>query len=290
MARRSAKSKTVRKVDFSQEVEYFEPDAEYAMEVKSAEWADGNEHPYIAIQFKGVDEEFAESTLYHNATTSPKALNRLRALLEALGIDVPEKGEAMDLDVEELVGKQCMVHTYEDNYEGKKNVKADDFWPIDEKKSKGGAKGKAGGKGKKEEVEDEKIARDDVEGLSRKKLIALIEEHELDVDADARKLKKDDEALAEAVIEALEEKDLLAADEPEEKPARGKGSSKGGSKGSKGKSKTWTEDELSEMTEKQLDKVVEEAELELDMSEFGTLRKKRNALLDALEEADRLEK
>jgi hypothetical protein len=300
VARRSAKSKTRRSVDFSQEVKYFEADSEYEVEVKSAAWEDGNEHPYIAIVFKGTDDENEDSELYHNASVSPKALSRTRIVLEALGIDCPV-GEAIDIDTEELVGARCMVHTYLDKYKGndgetKSSVKADDFWPVDDKK---GGKKKAGKKdadedepkGKKsrgkKEPEVEKIARDDVEGLSRKKLIALIEEHDLDdVDPDSRKLKKDDEALAAAVIEALEEKDLLEDDEP---PAKGKGGrSSGGSKGSKGKSKTWTEDAIDDMDEDELEKVIEEAEIDVDLEDFRTLRKKKNAVKDALEEAGKI--
>lgn len=300
MARRSAKSKTRRSVDFGQEVKYFEPDMEYEVEVKSATWEDGQEHAYIAIEFTGTDEDNGDATLYHNASISPKALSRTRVVLEALGIDCPV-GEAIDIDTEELVGARCMIHTYTDKYKGndgetKTSVKADDFWPVDDKKSsgkKGGkkkdeeddeskGKSKRGGK-KKDEVE--KIARDDVEGLSRKKLVALIEEHELeDVDPDSRKLKKDDEALAEAVIEALEEKGLLEEDEPKGKGGR----SSGGSGKSSGKSKKWTEDEIDDMDEEALEEVIEQSKVEIDLDDFRTLRKKKNAVKDALEEAGKI--
>ena len=89
-----------------------------------------------------------------------------------------------------------------------------------------------------------------------------------------------------AVIEALEEKDLIA--EEEEKSAKGKAGSKAGSKKSTGRSKgkKWTEDEIDEMSEEELDEVVEQSKVDVDLSEHRTLRKKKNALKDALEEAE----
>ncbi len=352
MARRSTKAKkNVRSVNFADEVKWFEPEMEYELVVKAAAWEDGNEFPYIAIEFNGVDDN-EDSTAYHNATTSPKALHRLRNLLEALGIEVIE-GEPLDIDTDDLIGRHCMGHSFEDEYKGddgskKKSVKFDDFWPVEEttgKKKAAGKKDKDDGKSskkkepeklKKSDVEDmdrdglievidenkldidaderkykkddklltavlekleeedlletdedeavEKLDRDEVNDMTRKQLVKLIAEHDLDdVDPDSRKLKKDDEALLAAVIEALEEKDLL---EPEEKKSSGKAGSKTGSGKSSGKSKSWSEDEIDEMSEEELDKVVETSKIDIDLSEHRTLRKKKNALKDALEEAE----
>lgn len=314
MARRSTRAKkNTRSVDFSQEVKFFEADQDYEFEVKSCAWEDGNEHPYLAFVFKGTEDEYEESELYHNASTSPKALFRLRGLLEALGIEIVD-GEPMDIDPEELVGLKVMGHTYEDEYrnndgEKKKTVRCDDWWPVEEKssKKKGGAKKKdedddkpaRGKKGASKKKEVEKVDPEALEDMDRDELVDLIEEHSLEVDPDSRKLKKDD-ALREAVKEALEEADLLeeaAEEEPEpKKRTRGKaakedadegkrGSARGSGK-SKKKSTSWSEDELDEMSEDELDEVVETSGVDVDLSEHRTLRKKRNALKDALEEAD----
>jgi hypothetical protein len=315
MARRAAKSKNKRSVDFSQEVKWFEPDMEYRVRVKAAGWEDGNEHPYIAITFAGTDDDNQDSELYHNASTSPKALHRTRLVLEALGIEI-EDGQPMDIDTDELVDLECMIHTFEDEYRGtdgekKKSVKADDFWPVDDKKAgKGkssskkdddddkstrGAKGKTSSKSKKD---SEPADRKEVEALDdRDDMIDLIDTYDLEVDAEDRKLKKDDKLL-EAIIAEMEEKDLFAEAEKKSRrgskdkddDAKGKGGSKRGSGKSSKKSQTWTEDEISEMSEEELDKVIEEADIELDLSEHRTLRKKKNAMIDALEEADLLEK
>lgn len=287
---RARKNKSARKINFQDEVKYFEPDEDVELVIKKATWEDGNEYPYIAIEFGGVDD-YEDATLFHNASTSPKSLHRLRALLEALGMEVPE-GE-MDIDTDELVDMRCMGHTYEDRFKGddgkeRASVKVDDFWPIEEEEKsskKSSKKDDKPEKGKKSKKEPEKLDRDEVEKMDRDELVELIEEHELEVDPKSRKLKKDDDALLEAVIEALEEKELLEEVE-EEKPAKGKKAA-AGKKGKK--AETWAEDAIQEMSEEELEEVIEKAEIEVDLDEHRTLRKKKNAVIDALKEADKLE-
>jgi len=311
MARRSSKSKTTRKIDFSEEVKWFEADMEYAVEVKAATWEDGQEHAYIAIEFKGVEDEHAESTLYHNASISPKALHRTRAVLEALGYDI-EDGEPLEIDTDDLVGRQCMIHTFEDKYKGndgetKTSVKADDFWPMEDAKSSKGKKKaskdddeddkKSSKRGGKKKAEPEPIAVGDVPD-DRDELDELVEKYGLEIEM-TRKLKKDDDAFKEAVIEALEAADMIEEEkksskrggkkDEDEDDTKGKGGrSSRGSKKSSGKSKSWSEEEISEMSEEDLDEVVEQAKLDLDLSDHKTLRKKKNAVVDALEEAGNL--
>ena len=45
-----------------------------------------------------------------------------------------------------------------------------------------------------------------------------------------------------------------------------------------------TEDEVQEMNEDELEKVVEQFELDIDLSDYKTLRKMKNAVIDAMEE------
>ena len=287
-APRKSKSKTVRKIDMSEEVKYFGVDEDVELVVKKAEWEEGDAGPYIAIEFGGVDD-YDEAVLYHNASASPKALGRFRALMEALGIELPETGE-VEVDTDDLIDLHVMGHTYEDvsTYDGKtrKSVKAEDFWPVDEKASKKGAKKDDKKKSSKKAKEPELLERDAVEAMDRDELTELINEHELEVDPDTRKLKKDDEALLAAVIEALEEKELI---EEEKKPAKGKAGSKSSSKKSSKKSESWSEDQIQDMSEEELQEVIDAAEIEVDLDDFPTLRKKKNAVVDALSEAEKLD-
>jgi len=298
MAPRTRKSKSVRKVDFSEEVKYFEEDKDVELVVKSAEWEEGTEHPYIAIEFNGVGE-YEEASLYHNASISPKALGRTRALLESLGLDIPDGDK--EIDVAELVGLHVMGHTYLDAYKGndgkiKESVKCDTYWPVDDAADEPEEKPKRGAAKKKE---PEKYSQAQIEGMDRDELIEVVDSNKLEVDYDTRKLKKDDEALAAAVLEALEAEDLLEEEkkktrgkkepEEEEEEPKGKASSKAGSKKSS-KKLTWTEEAIQDMSEDELEEVIEKAGVEVDLSEFPTLRKKKNAVVDALDENDQLEK
>ncbi len=72
------------------------------------------------------------------------------------------------------------------------------------------------------------------------------------------------------------------ADE-DEKPARGKKKSK------KSKKAAVTQDDVQDMGEDELVDLISEHELDLDLDDFGTLRKKKAAVIDALMEAGVIE-
>ena len=284
-------SKTKRSIDFSQEVADFEGDMEYAVEVKEVTWEEGDKAPYLAFIFKGADEEFAETTVYHNASTAPRALSRTRTLLEALGYEIPDDG-SIDIDTDELVGMKCMAHTYfEKDQNGTPRIRFDDFWELDGDGDKSSDKGDAG------EIDFDELSDADVKKLAKALKIK---------GRDADKLR---EELADAdedeVREAAEDLDIDLGGEEDEKAdkkkARGKkeeadedegkgsGRSKRGKGASKKKSTTWSEDDIQEMSEDELESVIEESGVEVDLDEFKTLRKKKNAVIDALTEADLLD-
>jgi len=308
MARRSTKaaggrssrrgSKTKKSIDFSQQVLEFDGDMEYAVEVKEASWEDGNEHPYLRMVFKGADEEYEETTVYHNASIAPRALGRTKNMLVSLGA-IEEDAEDADIDSSELVGLKCMAHTYfEKDQNGTPRIRFDDFWPLDED---GGKKNKKSGK----EESDDEIDYDELSDSDVKKLAKAMKIKGRDADKLREELADADQ---DEVREAAEELEIeLGAepeDEPEEKPKGRRGAkkdeeedepegkagrSKTGSKKSSKKQTTWTEDEVQEMSEDELESVIEESGIEVDLDEFKTLRKKKNAVIDALTEADLLD-
>lgn len=80
-------------------------------------------------------------------------------------------------------------------------------------------------------------------------------------------------------------------DETEEKP-RGRssrGSRRSSGKSGKGKSADVTEDEVNEMSEEELEDLIEQHDLDVDLGDFRTLRKKKAAVIDALQEAGVIE-
>lgn len=291
---RSARGKTAAKkksvsLDFSQVGKQFEEDMEYALEVKACTLETGSEYPYFSFQFKGVDPDYENSVMYHNASTSPQSLWRLRPLLEAFGMDIPDG--PMDLEAEDFVGMQCMASTKSESKPGGgTSIRPEDFWPIPEdsgKKEKKSTGKKPAGKSEKEDDFDlARVADADIKKLAKEFGIA------------GRDIAKLREELAKAddeeLVEACEDLDIALQDvedsEEEEKPS---GRSSRGSKKSTGKrdsKPSLTEDEVQEMSEEELEDLIEQHELDVDLDDFKTLRRKKNAVIDALTENDLLEK
>jgi len=75
--------------------------------------------------------------------------------------------------------------------------------------------------------------------------------------------------------------------EPEEEEEEAKPAKKAG-KGKKAETKTYTEDEVMEMDEDALGELITAEDLEVDLDEHPTIRKKRNAVIEALEAAKKL--
>lgn len=310
-AARTRKSKTPTKVsiDLSKVSKGFEAGEEYPLKVVECTLEEGEKAPYFNLKFNGLDPEYSNAVLYHMASTSETSLWRLRPLLEALGIEIPDG--AMEIGPEDFIGKTCMASTYLDKYEGGSRVRADEFWPIDgdDASVTGGAdfdlddlsdeeveklaeamevtgrntsaKRKALGKLDLDEVaeayaeldagggETEESDEFDLEELDDDQIKALAEALEVTgktVSLMKKKLAKmDQEEVAEAFAEL--------GDGDEKKSEGGKVSS----------------DEVNEMNEDDLEDLIEQHDLEVELDKHRTLKKKRAAVLDALEEADLLE-
>lgn len=129
MARRTTKKTSVR-LDLSNVGKAFEKGKEYAVQVAECTLETGEKAPYFSLKLKGVDDEYSESVMYHNASTSPESLWRLRPLMEAFGIEIPDG--PMDISPDDFVGKTAMCSVFLDKYDGGSRVKPDEFWPLDD--------------------------------------------------------------------------------------------------------------------------------------------------------------
>lgn len=287
-SRRAAKKKSVT-LDFSQVGKQFEAGMEYAVEVKSCTLEDGNEYPYFAFQFKGVDEGYENSIMYHNASTSPQSLWRLRPLLEALGVEIPDG--PLDIDPDELIGLRCMCSTISEKKPGGgSSIRPDEFWPLEDGADDDGRKDS----GKKSKGDDDEFDLDALSDADIKKLAKEFDIAGRDVEKLRKELSKADEdelkeACADLGIElgAKSEDDDEDEDEGESSGRSSRGSSK--SSGKRGKKASVTEDEVQEMSEEELEDLIEQHDLDVDLDEYKTLRKKKVAVIDALTEAGIIE-
>lgn len=224
MARRPSKKAAAKKTSVSVNFKGVQsrqllPEDDYRLklvEAESGESSSGNDQ--ITWVFAVNDgSKFDGQKLWFHTPLTENSLWKLHALLTAMGIEVPD--DELDLDLEEMVEAEheIMGVVQHETYDGTKRSKMMDFYAVEEG-SEAPEKGKAGAKGGKKA---KGLTKDAVEALDRDELVELIEEHDLDIDADDKGLKKDAKLLA-AVLEALEENDLLveddAGDEADEEP------------------------------------------------------------------------
>lgn len=302
MARRNTRTKKkVASVDFSNVGKQFEAEEQYELIVAVCTLEEGNEHPYFAFQFKGADEDYEDSIMYHNASTSPQSLWRLRPLIEAMGIEIPDG--PFDLDPEDFIGKHVMASTILEKREGGKSaIRPDEFWAVEEADEPKGKK--AAGKGKSSKKKDE-AEMPDLDTFSDDDIKALAKE----LGVKGRKVDQLKEEIseleAEDVVAAIEELGLEPEEEEEEKKTRGRRGSKAkdeeddepkgkSSRSSRGSAKSKkkpevTEDAVNDMSEDELEELNEEHDLGVDLDEHRTLRKKKAAIIDALQEAGIIE-
>lgn len=81
--------------------------------------------PYIKFVFEVAEGDAKGFKLFHNCSLQPQALFNLKAVLQALGFEIPD--QAFDLDLGELVGLSCHVEVAHETYEGKKRPRIVDF-------------------------------------------------------------------------------------------------------------------------------------------------------------------
>lgn len=192
-SRKSKKSKKVS-VDFSNVGKAFEPDSEYQVKVLECTWEEGQKAPMLSFKLCGAEEEYENSFMYYRASTSDAALWKLRPLLEAFGIEIPEG--PMEIDPDDLVGRTAIATTFLDRWDGGQAVKPNDFFPDDGEDSEDRD-------GDDEDQDDEldldELDEDDITALAK----ALKIKSRTDSARRKNLAKLDDEELAEAGLPCL---------------------------------------------------------------------------------------
>ena len=261
MARRAtrASTKPVRniRVDFTDAgTAYFTPpeDEYFVKIVKVNKSVSSNDNDQLEIDFEILEGKHAGKTFRDWFSLVPQALWKLAGVLRSAGIDIPE--EEVDLDFDEIEGSELKVMIEHREYNDRiKAGIADSSEPDDDPKRASGRKTK--------EPEPEPETR-----RSRRSR----EPEEEKPARRGRRAEKEEEPPARG---------RRGRAEKEEKPARGRKA--------KDEPEPITADEVTEMSEDDLESVIEKYDLDVELSDFKTLRKKCAAVIDALEEADMLE-
>lgn len=230
------------------------PAGDYAVEVASVEVKEGNEADYFAWKFKITEGKYKGSTLYYNTSLAEQALWNLKGLLEVIGVEIED--EPSELDISDLEGLTLNVSVELEKYQGKNQSKVVDYWSDGEDREEEEENPRRGRQKKEDEDEEE-------EKSTRR----------------SRKSKDDEEEKPSRRSRKTKDED-----EEEEKSSRSSRNSK-----KKKKDAELTQEEISDMDEKELEDLVEEHELDVDLSKFKTVGKMRSAVIDAAEEAGILE-
>jgi hypothetical protein len=210
---KAARKKSVVTVDFSG-VDmsggrgFHIPEGEYKMKVKSAEKDKSkNDNDMIVWQFLGLEGKSKNKTFYYYTPLTEESLWKLGLTLKALGEEVEDS--AMDIDLEDMVDRECTGVVIDDEYNGKTQSKLQSVESLEDAGEDDGENDKkSSSSAKKGKGKVTKLEPDEVKEMTEDELEELNEKHNLEVDlADHKTLRRK----AAAIVAALEENDLLAA-------------------------------------------------------------------------------
>lgn len=183
------------------------PEGVYTLVVDSAtQKSSQGGNPMIVFEFSVAEGKYQGSKLYENCSLQPQALFKLKSVLIALGLDIPNK--AFDLDLKDLIGMTCEADVGHEVYEGKKKARILEY--IDPSDSDSD----------EDDSEDEDDDDTDVESTLMEMDLDDLKDlaKELDISASSIKKAKKVKALVELIMSEADEDDILEAlgDEDEE--------------------------------------------------------------------------
>ena len=176
------------------------PEGTYQVVVNEAKMGKSKEDkPKVAFEFEVSEGPNKGFKLFENCSLQPQALFKLKSLLMALGVDIPDG--AFDLNLKDLIGLTCEVEVGHEVYEGKKRARILEF--INPTESEEDYDDEDDGDEGSEDLE-ERLSEMDKEEL---KELAF----ELEIPKKKVLAAKKVTALVELIMEEAEEDDILAA-------------------------------------------------------------------------------
>ena len=172
------------------------PEGTYEVVVNEAAQKDSRDgNPMIAFEFEVSEGTHKGAKLYENCSLQPQALFKLKSVLLALGMDIPNK--AFDLNLKDLIGLTCEVEVGHEVYEGKKRARILQY-------------------NDPEDTEEEDSDEDDEESVEDKLAELDLDElkdlaKDLDISASDIKKAKKAKALINLIMDSADEDDILEA-------------------------------------------------------------------------------
>lgn len=176
------------------------PEGVYTLVVDSAtQKSSQGGNPMIVFEFSVAEGKYQGSKLYENCSLQPQALFKLKSVLIALGLDIPNK--AFDLDLKDLIGMTCEADVGHEVYEGKKKARILEY--IDPSDSDSD----------ENDPEDEDDDDTDVESTLMEMDLDDLKDlaKELGISSSSIKKAKKVKALVELIMSEADEDDILEA-------------------------------------------------------------------------------
>lgn len=176
------------------------PEGVYTLVVDSATQKNSQGgNPMIVFEFSVAEGKYQGSKLYENCSLQPQALFKLKSVLIALGLDIPNK--AFDLDLKDLIGMTCEADVGHEVYEGKKKARILEY--IDPSDSDSD----------EDDSEDEDDDDTNVESTLMEMDLDDLKDlaKELGISASSIKKAKKVKALVELIMSEADEDDILEA-------------------------------------------------------------------------------
>lgn len=172
------------------------PEGTYEVVVNEATQKDSRDgNPMIAFEFEVAEGAHKGAKLYENCSLQPQALFKLKSVLLALGMDIPNK--AFDLNLRDLVGLTCEVEVGHEVYEGKKRARILQYNDPEDTRDEN------------EEDEEGESVEDKLSELDFDELKDLAKD--LDISASDIKKAKKAKALIDLIMDSADEDDILEA-------------------------------------------------------------------------------
>lgn len=181
------------------------PDGTFKAEITAAaeeESSTGN--PMIVAKFKILNGKGKGALIYDNLSLQPQALFRLKALCEAVGLEVDG---AADIDLDDIIGEEILVDVENETYEGKKRPRAVGYAAPGSETEEEDAEEEEEEESEEEESEEED---DEAEEEEKPKKSSKV------VKKSSKKKPKDEEEEDEEEDDAEDEEDDDESDEEDE--------------------------------------------------------------------------
>lgn len=179
------------------------PEGTYAVVVNKAELTKSREgNNMIKMEFEVTEGPHKGAKLFENCSLQPQALFKLKSVMLALGMNIPEG--SFDLDTNDLVGLNCEVEVGHETYEGKKRARILEYINAEEADEEE----EDSDDSEDEDDEDEVDLEEKLEEMSKDELkdLAL----ELDIPKKKVLAAKKAKALIDLILDEADEEELMA--------------------------------------------------------------------------------